>query len=197
MPNLSLATGLSSGVSISGANRRECDTVIDLDYSPEAGQAGTLSTRTDDDEGTLTLGAGHTVTTGATIDIYWATGMRYGVTVGTVSGTSVPFSGGAGDNLPIATTAVFACIQTAKDVDVVGNNIQLFALSSAYRASIDFLASGGTVLLHVEIPAGESREWYADSIHTNPLAGVTVASVVVTSGTATAANVKGVIGYNG
>lgn len=197
MPTLSMIGQLSAGASVSGQNQRVVDTDINLDYSPEAGQAGTLSTRTDDDEGTLTLAADHTVTTGAKIDIYWDGGMRYGCTVGTVATTSVPFSGGAGDNLPAEDAEIFACVQTVQDLDVVGNNIQIFAVSSQYRASIDFLDSGGTVLLHVELPAGEFRSWEIDGIHANPVAGDTIASATVTSGTATAANVRGVIGYNG
>ena len=61
-------------------------------------KAGTLTTRTEDDTGEATLGAGHGITTGAIVDIYWSGGRRYGVTVGTVAGNVVPFGapGGTG-----------------------------------------------------------------------------------------------------
>lgn len=72
------------------------------------GTKSTLTVRTDATSGTITAPSGHGITTGATIDIYWmeviatynTARIRRGVTVGTVSGTSIPFSGGAGDDLP-------------------------------------------------------------------------------------------------
>jgi hypothetical protein len=49
--------------------------------------------------------------TGETITVNWATGSRTGMTVGTVSGTSIPIDGGTGDALP-ATGAVVVVPQT-------------------------------------------------------------------------------------
>jgi len=72
------------------------------------GTKSTLTTRTNATSGTITAPSGHGITTGATIDVYWmevistynTARIRRSVTVGTVSGTSIPFSGGAGDDLP-------------------------------------------------------------------------------------------------
>ena len=198
MATLDLYKQVAAGVSVSGKISQTVDTSIGIDYNPQAGQAGALTTRTDDDEGSITMTeSGHTITTGATVDIFWATGMRYGVTIGTVAAKVCPFSGGAGDNLPDNLTAVVVCIQTTQDIDVVGDKIKMLAVSSQYRASVDFLDSGGNVLLHIPLAAGEIQDWTYGSMHTNPVAGDTIASATVTSGTTTAANVKGVIGYDG
>lgn len=81
-----------------------------------AGAIATLTTRTNATTGTITGPSGHTVTTGATITVSWAedTGVdtqlariRRGVTVGSVSGNSIPISGGVGDDLPAALSSVY------------------------------------------------------------------------------------------
>ena len=77
--------------------------------------ASTLTTRTTATSGTITAPASHGVTTGATIDLVWSiysapyniAKIRRDVTVGTVSGTSIPFSGGEGDDLPAAAEIVY------------------------------------------------------------------------------------------
>ena len=57
-------------------------------------KTGTLSTRTSTTVGTLTMAGGHGITTGVLIDLFWSGGSRARVTVGSVSGNSVPISGG-------------------------------------------------------------------------------------------------------
>jgi hypothetical protein len=69
------------------------------------GYAGTLGTRTDNDTGVATLGAGHGIVNG-TVDVYWGNGsIRYGMTA-SVSGNDVTLDGGLGANLPSQGTAV-------------------------------------------------------------------------------------------
>ena len=69
--------------------------------------ASTLTTRASDTAGTLTASSStHYVATGSTVDVRWSGGTRTNVTVGSVSGTSIPFSGGAGDVLPAESTAI-------------------------------------------------------------------------------------------
>ena len=78
--------------------------------------AGTLTTRTDDDTGVLTLTSGHGVMTGNEVDVYWGEDgehSRLEMTVGTVSGTTVPIDGGTGDNLPATSTAVHVINKSA------------------------------------------------------------------------------------
>lgn len=82
------------------------------------GALSTLASRTSDSVGTITAPSGHGITTGSTIDVYWTlevfspsyyqtSHIRRNVTVGTVSGTSIPISGGLGDALPIELADIF------------------------------------------------------------------------------------------
>lgn len=92
---------------------------LDGDELPLA-KVGELTTRTDNETGTLTMDTGHGITTGARLDLYWADGdgagtpgSRRGITVGTVSGNTVPIgadNSGSGDNLPLVNTAITAMI---------------------------------------------------------------------------------------
>src|SRR6185369_12276008 len=101
-----------------------------LEVSVPAGKAGTLTTRTDNDTGTATLGAGHGILTGDRVDVYWIGGHRYGMTVGTVAGTSVPLDLGAGDNLPTAATAIVVCKANNYPFAFTGNNLDAIALAA-------------------------------------------------------------------
>jgi len=106
--------------------------------------AGTLTTRTDDDTGTLTLSTGHGVMTGNTVDVFWNDGAnsRTGMTAGTVSGNSVPIDGGSGDVLPAATTAVNVVNQSA----VLGEPLWKIVAMEGFAewAVVNYNASGAT-----------------------------------------------------
>ena len=67
-----------------------------------AAKAGTLSARTDDNTGVVTLAAGHGLEVGDVVDVYWSGSgnYRYGMDVTVVDGNDVTVDGGAGaDNL--------------------------------------------------------------------------------------------------
>lgn len=105
---------------------------VDIDFELGTAWAGVLTTRTDDNTGTLTMDdAGHDIATGNRLDLYWTIdGVNYcqrGITVGTVSGTSVPFDSGVGDNLPTAATEITAMVPTLWTGSVVEANIEAFA----------------------------------------------------------------------
>lgn len=70
-------------------------------------RAGTLATRTGDDAGTVTFGAGHGFVTGDLVELKWAGGERREMSA-TVAGVAVTLDGGTGDALPVETTAVTA-----------------------------------------------------------------------------------------
>lgn len=72
-----------------------------------AGKRGTLTTRSSDTAGELTMESGHGIATGNIIHVYWGDGKRIGVTAGTVSGNVVPISGGSGDDLPPASSPIY------------------------------------------------------------------------------------------
>jgi hypothetical protein len=81
---------------------------------------GPLTTRTDADTGTVTMDdSGHSIETGDTVNVYWAGGERIGMTVGTVSGTSVPVDGGSGNDLPAQDTDVFVSLDSGEELAVL------------------------------------------------------------------------------
>jgi hypothetical protein len=140
--------------------------------------AGSLTTRTDNTTGTVTMSAGgHGITTGAKLDIYWAGGSRRNVTVGTVATNSIPFSSGAGDNLPGATTALTVKVpQVEGELALAGADVTFIGCkATSYRGQFSIQTSGGTEILGVVVPAGESYIWSADSGLTNPVTGSTIA----------------------
>src|SRR5687768_15260880 len=112
---------ISKNVQLAGKTFSESRTItaaneIATEVKPAAAKTGSLTTRTSDTVGELTMTAGHLITTGARLDIYWTVagvnGARRGVVVGTVVVNAVPISGGAGDVLPAAATAVTAMVPT-------------------------------------------------------------------------------------
>lgn len=68
-------------------------------------QSGVLTTRTSDSAGVITTLYAHGITGTPSIDIFWDGGFRTG-TVSSVTTYGITFSGGSGDNLPLASTTV-------------------------------------------------------------------------------------------
>ena len=71
------------------------------------GASSTLTTRTNNTAGTLTV-ASHSVSNSSRLFLFWSGGSCL-VTVGTTSSTSIPFTGGIGDALPVADTVIQYC----------------------------------------------------------------------------------------
>lgn len=163
-----------------------------------AAKGGTLTTRTNNTEGTITLTGGHGFGDGAhTIDIYWTGGMRYGVSA-TVSTNACTITGGAGDNLPIATTAVTAQIQTQSNMTFDGDAMAAIVVGSNKRVSLDFQSTDSTSMKHVEVAAGEAFVWWNAGGFTTPVTGDPVTKVLATCGdSAAAATVKVGVLYDG
>ena len=111
------------GVSISTTiDRSASGGVPPQDVAVPAAKAGTLSTRTGNTDGELTMtDTDHGIEDGDKITIFWDGGIAYQATVGIVAGKVVPFTDAKGDNLPGAETAVTAGIITVLDVDFDGD----------------------------------------------------------------------------
>lgn len=136
--------------------------VIGIEEPLPVTQAGSLTTRTGDTVGTITMTSGdHTIATGNIIDIYWAGGVRYGVTVGTVSTTAVPITEGAGDNLPIAATAVTVVPQYSINVAIDGDEAELIVL--ILETTVNTLRTAG----HVQFRDASNNEIAAIELVTN------------------------------
>lgn len=140
-----------------------------------AAKTGTLSTRTDDNTGTLTMSSGHGFTDGQRLDIYWTGGSRRGVVIGTVATNSVPIDLGSGDNLPTATTAITAKVPTEEVFVVTGDNALGVLLYSDQPGQIVFCTSNNTEVKAYSIGgavgAQQSFFWDSERSATNPLAG--------------------------
>lgn len=154
-----------------------------------AAQVGQLTTRTSNTAGTLTMttvSAGG-ITTAALFDMYWAggTACRRGVIAGTVSGQSVPFTGGSGDNLPTNMTNVTTALPQTFTFAPTGNTLQALACNGGVGAftMFSFQASGPTESLAVaNLPTGVSYDWFNGNGVVNPLTGVSVLTLVVSNG---------------
>lgn len=155
-----------------------------------AAKTGTLTTRTSDTAGTLTMSGGHGITDGDIIDIYWSTGQAVHCTVGTVSGNSVPFTLANGDVLPLANTAVTVMEQRVENVSFLAADVEALFLGAGPAAcSVTFLDASDAYVGSLRVLAGTGtngvnyrhRIWHADDGSDNPVTD-DVASIAVTHG---------------
>ena len=189
-----------AGLSIQTTRTRTASGQISHEVSLPAATAGTLATRTGDDEGVFTL-AGHDLLVNDVIDVYWASGVRYGMKVTAVSGNDVTAGGisgpGAGDVLPAVDTAVAVGQQVEVDTDFDGDKLEMIMIASTRRGHFDFQASGGSSLEAQELRAGEQWEWCSGVGITNPLASGVVDVLMVSNGDSSgAATLKMALIYN-
>lgn len=141
-----------------------------------ASQAGSLTTRTNNTDGSITMTSNsHLITTGMEVDLYWSGGQRRAVTVGSVSGTTVPVSGAAnGDNLPVANTAIYVAPIATANFSMVGADC--VGITGGFNGQVE-----GTISLianTTEVMSGliDSADyiWFDGSGVTNPVTGNTI-----------------------
>jgi len=162
-----------------------------------AAKTGQLTTRTDNDTGVLTMAGGHGITTGARLDVYWSGGSRRGMTVGTVSGNTVPIDGGAGDALPANMTSITAMVPSEEVLAVPGNNAQAVAVNCPVGGTVVFATSGNTEIFASVRTSANPTEVRVFSEGTNVFAGQTVAKVFLSHGSsAGASTLTGAVMYN-
>jgi len=136
--------------------------------------------------GTGTLTAGHGLATG-TYDLYWADGIRYGVSVTIETNAITAMTGGAGDSLPANATAVNISEQIPIDVDFDGDLLEMLIATSTKRSHAHFTEDDDTTIDAVELLANEPFTFVADSGMTNTLTGDPVGLIQLSNGTTTAA----------
>lgn len=147
-----------------------------------AAKAGSLTTRTDNDTGVVTLAEGHGILTGDKVSVFWEGGKRYGMTA-TVSGNLVTVDVGAGDNLPAQATAVTLVKQVPRDFYFNGDDVVMLAVGSKRRVHADFQTGASASVFQVEVPAGEGYSFVLGR-GANPFAGQIVAKVLWSNGDA-------------
>lgn len=107
---------------------RTGDSTPNIEIALPAGTAGTLTTRTDNDTGVVTV-ASHGITTSDTVDVYWSGGKRYGVDVTATTATTISIDIGSGDNLPSTSTPVVIVKQVVANLQLDGDNAKIVAVS--------------------------------------------------------------------
>lgn len=194
MPTLTLNMTINGlGETISRTIRRTADGGGNCEISVPAGKAGTLSTRTDNETGTLTLGSGHGITTGQIVDLYWPGGARYKITVGTVSGTSVPIgadNAGSGSNLPSQGTAVVCSPRVTFDCNMDGDALSAVAILQKYDATetamshLSLVDSGSAEIEGIALYPNTPRVYDISYgyLGSNPFTGNPIVSGVVSNG---------------
>lgn len=182
------------GLSIQSTIQRTASAALpSQEKSLPAADAGSLTTRTTDTAGTITASSGsHSIETGDVIDIFWtdANGERQcarGATVGTVSGTSIPFTGAGGTVLPAQDTAVTVDEQTTLDLDFDGDKLQMIVAGSTKDGHITFEDSGDAVLDSAVLKANEPYSFVKNTGQTNPLTGNPVDEIKVSNADSSAA----------
>lgn len=130
-----------------------------------AADAGTLTTRSSNSGGVVTLSNGHSIVNGR-VDMYWSGGKRVGATV-SVSTNAATISGGTGDNLPIATTAInlknpqvlSPTIAGTLAVGVLVQSVLSNRLTNL-PGTVVFAQSDATLILQVDLTAAAPNyEW--------------------------------------
>jgi len=179
--NVQVSGTIAGGISINGTISRQSEGIVGQSVSIPAAEQGALTTRTGDTSGTLTMDSGgHTITTGATVDVFWNGGRRYNVVVGTVSGTSVPLTiSGSGDVLPAQDTVVTVSIQQVIEFTVDGSNLKMILAKMASIGRIGFYEAS-TEEVSIDLAKGEPWFWASDMDLTNPLAATIVDQIGVT-----------------
>lgn len=197
MPQVSLSSVVQAdGVRLGRARTRSGAALLRWEVALPAGEAGTLTTRTDNTTGTATLGASHGITTGMTVDVFWASGVRYGVTVGTVSGTSVPFSGGSGDNLPSTSTSLVITEQVSVTVQIDGDEAHVIAVehqlnddTDTSRAHVQFRDSGSAEIAALWLQPNKATVYDLDGGDTNDFTGNPITNIKAANGSSSQAAV--------
>jgi hypothetical protein len=159
---------------------------IGLEETANAAKTGTLSTRTDNTDGELTMTTGHGITTGQIIDLYWTGGVRYGVIVGTVATNAVPISGGAGDNLPTASTAITAVVQLSVNLAIDGDETDILAVifettdtSIRTAAHIQFRDASNDEIAEIDFVTNVPQVWDIAGGSANPFTGDPITNLKV------------------
>lgn len=154
------------------------DNLTESNPTVPGAKEGDLTARTSTSAGTLTMDTGHGFVATNLVDIFWATGKRVGVVLGTPTGDAFPISGGSGDDLPTTTpTAMTAMKRQAETRALTGNDALFIFIYSPVPGYVTFTQSDGTTVI-VSIPltaddGGSSYTyfWSAETGGTNPLAG--------------------------
>lgn len=194
MPNGTVSTSIAAaGVSIQKSFVRSGNTALSLEVTLPVAQPGTLTTRTDANTGEITMTSGaHTIATGNNVDVHWAGGVQYDVTVGTVSGTAVPIDLGSGDDLPSTSTAVTVAVRVDTALALDGDNANLVAVlmddaaGGSAAGHAEFQDTGGNTIAELDLVANVPQSYDLASGISNPFTGNPITNVLATNASTSA-----------
>ncbi len=181
----------------SQARTVEGDGSVIQDPTLAVAKAGTLTVRTNSTTGTLTMSTGHGIQTGDRLDLFWSGGSKYGLTVGTVSGNSVPFTGvsSGGDALPDAASTISAMVPILRVWSVDGDTLQgLYAKCDAAAMCVFVGGDQTTFLAYIPIDPTDNYVWDTVSGGAGLLDGLTSGYVYLSHGDISLARQVTVIG---
>ena len=187
--------GYIGALTVNSVISRDASGVITHSVALPAAIAGTLSTRTSDTAGELTLAEGHGVEADDVLDIYWDGGRAYGATAGVIDGNDVPFTGASGDALPDQDTAITAQVQQVIDTDLDGDLAVALGMRCGEKACVGIMEDAARSLT-IDLVGAEGYYWVDGQAATNPLATLGITSVVVTQGGDAEATFKAGIVYD-
>lgn len=154
-----------------------------------AAKTGTLTTRTDDNTGTITLDAGHGLSTG-TFDIFWTGGSQRKVTC-TITINACAIDAGTGDDLPVTSTAMTIMAPVSTDVDLDGDAVTALAVYGQRGGYVAFLdAADADIKVYGPLATNGADGFSTDAGDTNPLAGETVAKITFSHGSTSSGEMR-------
>lgn len=169
---------------------REDETGATTQVALPAGRAGTLTTRTGDAAGTITVAEGHGITTSDLVSVFWTGGAAHGLSVGSTTATTVVVAThalAAGAVLPAQDTAVVVAKAVETTFAYAGNDVKIFVAFALGRLSVFVADSVPSTVYSADIPASESRAHIDDfTIGTSPFATKTLTDVYLANGTTSA-----------
>ena len=128
----------------------------------------------------------HPFSDGDIVDIYWSGGVRYDNTVASSTTDGFDITGGSGDSMPAALTDLTICEQVELNMDFDGDKVQYIVISCLAKCVVQFVTVGD-VFSYV-VNAGELYLFLIEEENsisgTNPLAGESIESVLVSQGDA-------------
>jgi hypothetical protein len=193
MPTLNYGVSLSGGgISINQSTPVTADAIDAREVSVPVASVGTLSTRTDDDTGVLTVGSGHGITTSDLVDVYWSGGARFGMTCSGAGATTIGVDGGAGDVFPSAASAITADAQIQVNAAINGDEVEILGMqmlrasnSSTARAHASFQESDNTEIAEMEFQGSVPQVHHIAGGATNIFTGDPIAKVKISNGSST------------
>lgn len=163
---------INKGYTLGGKNFTENLTVNDTNaVMAEAlvpvAQPGVLASASTTAAGNITASnTAHGVITAQRADVFWnvggVPGSRRGVTVGTVSGVTIPISGGAGDNLPATASGVVVATPVSAKLPAVSASVSGIVAGTPQGQQSVFAITDATPteLLGMPIPLGGTYQWH-------------------------------------